>query len=65
MAAIIFANASRTMRFREQIGAALSICSRWLDAFVSNRMQHAVAGVENVRPGNASIDFVRNDTQDL
>lgn len=65
MAAIIFANASRTMRFREQIGAALSVCRRWLDAFVSNRMRHAVAEVENVRSGNASIEFARNDTQDL
>jgi hypothetical protein len=65
MAAIIFANATRTMRFREQVGAALSICRGWLDAFVSNRMRHAVAEVENVRPGNASIEFARNGTQDL
>ena len=43
MAAIILANASRTMRFREQFGAALSVCRASLDAFVSNRMRRAVA----------------------
>jgi hypothetical protein len=63
MAAIIFGSASRAMRVREQYSAALSVCRQWLDAFVSNRMRHAVAKVENVRRGDASIELVHNDTR--
>ena len=65
MAAVIFANRSRRTRVREQFDTALSVCREWLDAFVSSRMRHAVAEVENVRPGNTSIELVRNEKQDL
>jgi hypothetical protein len=36
-------------------------CREWLDAFVSDRMRHAVAEVENV----GHDDAVRDDKQDL
>ena len=58
MAAITFRKASRTMRLRQQFGAAPSICRDWLDAFVSNRMRRAVAEAENVRSADA---LVRDD----
>ena len=65
MAAITFRKASRTMRLRQQFGAALSMCREWLDAFVSNRMRHAVAEAKNVRPADAFTELVRDDKQDL
>ena len=60
MAAITARNTSRTVRLRQQFGAALFACREWLDAFVSDRMRHAVAEVENV----GHDDAVRDDKQD-
>jgi hypothetical protein len=65
MAAITFRIASRTMQLRQRCRAALSACREWLDAFVSNRMRHAVAEAENVRPPGTFIELVRDDKQDL
>jgi hypothetical protein len=67
MAALTFRTTKAGRRsFGSNAVAALSACREWLDTFVSNRMRRAVAEVENVRPaGNASIELVRDDKQDL
>jgi hypothetical protein len=61
MAALTLRNTSRTLRLRQRFAAALFACREWLDAFVSDRMRHAVAEVENI--GRA--DAVRDDKPDL
>jgi hypothetical protein len=50
MAALTFNATYRKMRLPAQLETILSACREMLDAFVSNRMRHAAAEADQVRP---------------
>jgi hypothetical protein len=50
MAAITFDIVCRRMQLPDQLKSMLSICRNMLDAFASNRLRHAAAEAEHVRP---------------